>query len=133
MRGVNMEDNMQKQGSGPRENGEYAEDHSDSGGEHKRAAEEFARTAAGQPEAMALPKVDFATFVMSLSSSAMMHMGEVGEPQTGEVDQNMPMAKQTIDILAMLEEKTTGNLSADENRLLRDVLFELRMKYVQKS
>jgi hypothetical protein len=63
----------------------------------------------------------------------MMHLGEIPEPESGGKAENMPMARQTIDLLGMLEEKTAGNLTADESRLLKDVLFELRMKYVQKS
>jgi len=101
--------------------------------QREKVAKDFARTAAEQPEANALPKLDFSTFVMSLSSSAMMHLGEIPEPESGVQQENLPMAKQTIDLLSLLEEKTTGNLSADENRLLKDILFELRMKYVRKS
>jgi len=82
---------------------------------------------------MPLPKVDFPTFIISLSSSALMHLGEVPGPDGGEANPDLPLAKHTIDILAMLEEKTKNNLSEYEARLLRDVLFELRMKYVQKA
>jgi hypothetical protein len=80
-----------------------------------------------------LPKVDLSTFVLSLSSSVMVHLGEVPEPETGQITQNLDMARHTIDILAMLENKTQGNLTQDEERLFRDILFELRMKYVQKA
>lgn len=106
---------------------------SGSGWDRQKAADEFARTSAGDRDTTAFPKLDFSTFVMSLSSSAMMHLGEIPEPEGGEKAENMPMARQTIDLLGMLEEKTAGNLTADESRLLKDVLFELRMKYVQKS
>lgn len=101
--------------------------------QRQKVARDFARTTAEQPEVNALPKLDFSTFVMSLSSSAMMHLGEISEPETGLQQENLPLAKQTIDLLSLLEEKTTGNLGADENRLLKDILFELRMKYVRKS
>jgi len=104
-----------------------------SGWDRQKAAEEFARTSAGDRDTTAFPKLDFSTFVMSLSSSAMMHLGEIPEPESGGKTENMPMARQTIDLLGMLEEKTAGNLTADESRFLKDVLFELRMKYVQKS
>ena len=80
-----------------------------------------------------LPKVDLSTFVLSLSSSVMVHLGEVPEPESGNITQNLDMARHTIDILSMLENKTRGNLTQDEERLLRDILFELRMKYVQKA
>ena len=78
------------------------------------------------------PQLDFATFVLSMSSSALAHLGEVPEPESGEFIENIAAAKQTIDILCMLERKTVGNLTAQEARLLKDMLFELRMKYVQK-
>lgn len=80
-----------------------------------------------------LPQLDFGTFVLSMSSSALVHLGEVPEPESGQMVENILAAKQTIDILCMLESKTKGNLTAQETRLLRDMLFELRMKYVQKA
>ncbi|HDQ39482.1 MAG TPA: DUF1844 domain-containing protein [Desulfonatronum sp.] len=80
-----------------------------------------------------MPQVCFPTFVLSLSSSALMHLGEVPDPETGKPMENILMAKHTIDILAMLAEKTRGNLNAEEAKLLKDMLFELRMKYVQKA
>jgi hypothetical protein len=85
---------------------------------------------AGKEEA-ALPSIDFATFVVSLSHSALMHLGEATHPDTNAVEQNLPLAKQTIDLLGLLEEKTKGNLSGDEERLLSQVLFDLRMRYVE--
>lgn len=80
-----------------------------------------------------LPQLDFGTFVLSMSSSALVHLGEIPEPESGQVTENILAAKQTIDILCMLESKTKGNLTAQEARLLKDMLFELRMKYVQKA
>ncbi|WP_456324730.1 DUF1844 domain-containing protein [Desulfonauticus submarinus] len=80
-----------------------------------------------------LPKVDFSTFIISLSSSALVHLGEVPEPESGKTQPNLDLAKQTIDVLGILEEKTKGNLTVQEEKLLRDVLFDLRMKYVQKA
>ncbi len=80
----------------------------------------------------AMPQVCFPTFILSLSSSALVHLGEVPDPETGKRTENIVVAKHTIDILAMLEEKTRGNLNAEEAKLLKDMLFELRMKYVQK-
>ncbi len=79
-----------------------------------------------------LPQLDFGTFVLSMSSSALVHLGEVPEPESGQIMENILAAKQTIDILCMLERKTAGNLTSQEARLLKDMLFELRMKYVQK-
>ena len=79
-----------------------------------------------------LPLLDFGTFVLSMSSSALVHLGEVPEPESGQYLENILAAKQTIDILCMLESKTKGNLNEQEARVLKDMLFELRMKYVQK-
>lgn len=80
-----------------------------------------------------LPKVDLNTFVLSLGSSVLAHLGEVPDPSTGQIDQNLDLARHTIDLLGMFEEKTKGNLTADEDNLLKNLLFELRMKYVQKA
>jgi hypothetical protein len=81
-----------------------------------------------------LPPVEFTTFVLSLSHSALMHLGEAPDPETGGVPQkNLLLARQTIDLIAMLEEKTKGNLTGDEERLLAQILFDLRMRYVEQS
>ncbi len=79
------------------------------------------------------PKVTFSTFVLSLSSSGMVHLGEVPEPETGQIQENLPLAKHTIDILAMLKDKTSKCLDPDEAKLLDGVLYELRMVYVMKN
>jgi Domain of unknown function (DUF1844) len=78
-----------------------------------------------------LPQIDFATFVLSLSHSALTHLGEAPHPETDKIEQDLPLAKQNIDILGILEDKTKGNLSGDEERLLAQVLFDLRMRYVE--
>lgn len=80
-----------------------------------------------------MPQVTFSTFILSLSSSAMVHLGEVPDPDTGQVAMNLPMAKHTIDILCMLKQKTRDALDSDEARLIDGILFELRMVYVRKS
>lgn len=77
-----------------------------------------------------MPEATFSTFVLSLSSSAMVHLGEVPAPETGRIETNMHLAKHTIDILCMLKCKTQGNLDETEKRLLDDILYELRMKFV---
>jgi hypothetical protein len=84
-------------------------------------------------EEIQLPEVNFSTFVFSLSSSAFLHLGEVEDPSTGKKQKNLPMAKHTIDILGMLQEKTKGNLSEDEGQLLTNVLYDLRMRYVKEK
>ena len=80
-----------------------------------------------------LPEVTFSTFIISLSSSALVHLGEIPDPSTNQTRIDLQMAKQIIDTLGMLEEKTKGNLEEGEIRLLRSILYDLRMRYVQKS
>jgi hypothetical protein len=80
-----------------------------------------------------MPQIDFGVFVMSLASSALVHLGEVAHPERGAVESNLPLAKQTIDILGMLREKTRGNLTKEEGELLENLLLDLRMKYVGKK
>lgn len=80
-----------------------------------------------------LPEVSFATFVFSLCSSALVHLGEVPEPESQRTLVDLTVAKQIIDTLGMLEEKTKGNLDQDEERLLKSMLYDLRVRYVQKS
>jgi Domain of unknown function (DUF1844) len=79
------------------------------------------------------PAVDFGTFVLSLGSSALVHLGEIQHPETAEAKENLALARQTIDLLAMLEEKTRGNLTDAEARFLSDLLADLRLKFVEKS
>ena len=78
--------------------------------------------------------INFASFVLSLVHTAAVHFGDVGDPVTGERHApNLPLAQQMIDILAMLEAKTRGNLSVEERQLIDQVLYELRMRYVEVS
>ncbi len=80
----------------------------------------------------ALLDMTFSTLVLSLSTSAMVHLGASPEPQSGEAPEtNLPLAKQTIDILEMLAEKTVGNLEPNEQLLLDNVLHEVHMKYLE--
>ncbi len=76
------------------------------------------------------PPVTFATFVFSLSTSALMLMGEQLDPRQGKLPVNLPQAKEMIDILSVLEAKTKGNLNQEEQAMLTDMLYALRMKYV---
>ena len=79
-----------------------------------------------------MPQIHFTTFILSLNSSALVHLGADTDPTTGTLSKNLALAKQTIDILAMLAEKTQGNLDKDEKRLLTNVLYELRLLYVKE-
>ena len=78
-----------------------------------------------------LPSINFSTFIMSLSTQALMHLGEIDNPVTGKAEKDVAVAKQTIDIIAMLSEKSTGNLDETEGQLVREVLYNLRMSYVE--
>ena len=81
------------------------------------------------------PALDFNALVLSLGSSAIVHLGEAPDPTTGQKREKpeFPMAQQSIDLLAMLQEKTRGNLTPDEARFLENMLFDLRMLFVQVS
>jgi hypothetical protein len=97
----------------------------------KEAPRTEAKAAAG--EETQLPEVNFATFIFSLSSSALLHFGEIPDPSSGSKRKNLGMAKHTIDILSMLEEKTAGNLTRDEDELFKNILYDLRMRYVKEA
>ncbi|MCG6909833.1 MAG: DUF1844 domain-containing protein [Deltaproteobacteria bacterium] len=89
------------------------------------------RKAGQRDEGYALPEINFPTFIFSLNSSALLNMGVIEDPATGQKNENLPLAKQTIDILGMLEEKTKGNLTDDEAAMIKNILYELRMLYVK--
>jgi hypothetical protein len=79
-----------------------------------------------------MPKIDFSTFVISLGTSALYHMGFVNDPEAGAPpEKNVPLARQTIDTLEMLAAKTRGNLDEEEDKLLASLLYELRMRCVE--
>ncbi len=78
-------------------------------------------------------QVDFSTFIMSLTSSAFYHLGDMPDPSTGKKEVNLPAVQQTIDMLTMLREKTKGNLKEDEKKLLEQLVYELQVKYVAKT
>lgn len=81
------------------------------------------------------PKIDFLTLVFSFASTAMMHLGAAPDDQDtkkkNSPEINLELAQQNIDILGVLQEKTRGNLSADESRMLETLLTELRLRFVQ--
>lgn len=93
---------------------------------------------AGKPEELspeeqaAAFQIDFSTFVLSLTSSAFVGLGDMADPATGKKEVNLPAVQQTIDMLVMLKEKTKGNLTEDESKLLEQLIYELQMKYVSK-
>ncbi len=79
-----------------------------------------------------LPEINFPTFVASLNASALVHLGAIEDPVSGQREKDLPMAKQTIDILSLLQQKTAGNLTPDEDSLLKSILYDLRMLYVRE-
>jgi len=83
--------------------------------------------------AVEAPKLDFATFILSLSHSALVHLGEAPHPDGDAPRKDLELARQTIDMLGMLEEKTRGNLTGDEERMLSQVLYDLRMRFLELS
>jgi hypothetical protein len=78
-----------------------------------------------------LPEVNFSSFILSLSSSTLLHLGEIADPQSGEKKKDMALAKQSIDIINLLKDKTKGNLTQEEEKLLDHLLYDLRMRFVK--
>ena len=96
--------------------------------ERPSTAQSRARASAG-----VAPEITFGTFVVGLSTQALVHLGEIPDPLSGQPSADLPAAQQLIDIIAILKEKTLGNLDHDEDTLLETILFELRMKYVERA
>jgi len=99
--------------------------------EEKPKVQESARTEPKQESDY--PQVNFTNFVLSLSTSALYHFGDFPDTEGGASEKNLPAAKQTIDILDMLNEKTKGNLNENENKLIQGALYELKMRYVKEK
>ena len=80
-----------------------------------------------------LPEVNFTSLIFSLSSSALFHFGEIEDPQIGQKKKDLPIAKHAIDTIAMLMEKTKGNLTEEEQKFVNSVLTDLRWRYVKAT
>lgn len=89
--------------------------------------------AAPAASSTALPPVDFHTFVLSLGSSALLHLGELEAPGSEGPQKDLALAKHTIDVLVMLEQKTRGNLTPAEEKLITSLLYDLRLRYVEAT
>jgi len=76
-------------------------------------------------------KIDFSSFILSLYSSGLVQLGKVEDPSTGKKSINLELARHSIEMIAMLEEKTKGNLTEEENNLLKALLSEIRLAYVE--
>jgi hypothetical protein len=94
--------------------------------------EETPREDTSTQEAL-LPEIDFTHFILSLSSSALIQLGEIQDPFTKKSAKNLPLAKQTIDLIGMLKEKTKGNLTPEEEKVIDYILYDLRMRYVKAA
>jgi len=80
-----------------------------------------------------LPEINFSSFLLSLSSSVLLHLGEIADPQSGEKKKDLVLAKQSIDIINLLKDKTKGNLTQEEEKLLEHLLYDLRMRFVKAN
>lgn len=83
-------------------------------------------------EQLLMPGVNFSTFILSLNSSALVNLGQIPDPATGGRSVNLQLAKYSIDVIMLLEEKTRGNLSTDEANLVKNILHDLRLAYVRE-
>jgi hypothetical protein len=79
------------------------------------------------------PEMSFSTFVIGLTTQALMHLGEIADPTQQDVGRDLPAAKQMIDLLGILRDKTKGNLDQAEAQLLDTMLYDLRMRFVEVS
>lgn len=84
-----------------------------------------------EKEPKKLPPIDFKIFVLSLASSAQIHMGAVPDPTTQKTAKNLDLARQTIDIITILNEKTKGNLTEEEGKLMEQILYSLRLQFIE--
>lgn len=80
-----------------------------------------------------LPEISFSSFLLSLSSSTLLHLGEIADPQSGGKKKDLALAKQSIDIISLLKDKTKNNLTQEEEKLLEHLLYDLRMRFVKAS
>ena len=110
-----------------------ADEPSTAGPEARPASEERSNPTHDEREGAPLPDINFTTFTISLSTQALVHLGEVEDPEGRAGGVDLDAAKQLIDILGMLEEKTRGNLAADEAQLVETILYDLRLRYVEKA
>jgi hypothetical protein len=94
----------------------------------QKAAAEADKTAQEVP----FPETSFSSLIFSLSSAAFVNLGAIPDPNTGKVERNLPLVKQTIDLLGLLREKTRNNLSPEEETLFDHLLYDLRMAYVRE-
>ncbi len=99
-------------------------------GAHKAA--ERAEAEAAPATEVPLPEITFPSFLFSMGTSVFVALGDIPDPTTGETQKNLPLAKQTINLLGLLREKTRNNLTEEEERLFDHLLYDLRMRYIKE-
>ena len=99
----------------------------------KKEEEKKEETTKEDAHRVPLPEVNFNSLIFSLSSSALLNFGEIADPQTGEKKKDLVLAKHSIDVIAMLQEKTKGNLTDEEQKFLDSILTDLRWRYVKAT
>ena len=80
-----------------------------------------------------MPEVTFPAFVMSLNTSALYHLGEIADPMTGKKVIELDLARHAIDTLALMQQKTKGNLTSDEEEMLKNILYDIKLRFVNAS
>lgn len=108
-------------------------DKSSKEGQEKKASDEEIKKESKEEEAKTppLPEANFTSLIFSLSSTALFHLGDISDPQTGEKKTDLSLAKHTIDIIAMLQKKTSGNLTDEEQKFTESILADLRWRFVK--
>lgn len=112
---------------------DQSEGSSDKASETEKAEEKPAEGKNSLPVDDSFREVDFSSFIFSLSTSALIHLGSIQNPISKKTEKNLPLAKQTIDLLGILQDKTKGNLTKEEEEFLNNILYDLRMRYVKES
>jgi hypothetical protein len=87
----------------------------------------------GEARQAASETLTFSTFLMGLASSALIHMGATPNPETGKAEKDLVLARQSLDLLGLLQEKTRGNLTAEETQLFNNLLADLRLRFVEAN
>jgi hypothetical protein len=118
---------------GFRENGETPDASSATKETPAGASSSAAANAATEQELPPRPPIDFPSYLLSYYTQGLVLLGEVPNPYTNKKEEDVEAARHTIDILTMLEQKTKGNLTKEEQQLLETVLYELRMKFMAKT
>jgi hypothetical protein len=115
------------------EDGEPRADEASAKAEEKPSGESPFGTAPPEQEVPPNPSIDFPSYLLSYYTQGLVLLGEVPNPYSNKKEEDVDAARHTIDILTMLEQKTRGNLTREEQQLLENVLYELRMKYMAKT